>query len=535
MKESFRKQLIRLQSCLYGFDDMTNQTRYGVLKNLSKTGLHDAKDLLLYADYLLFMVSHPASRQQFFLVKKEIARLTAFLKKHGKTSSYEGSGLPYTITLTRFSFDILEWMLQRKKYRIELDSFTEDGSDLNDILKLTLPSLEREHTSAGYTYQELFSTLRVKKGEEVPFLIQQLGKFASQPLLKDHLFDSLDMYVKVHSNDKTFSRFYNILPFKEVFFHGEIIKRFNSASLIEQALPYPLDLGEPEREKVLACIKDSLVLTSRETDPATFCDPSSLRVYSLERGITVAIYGMTGDRQLPLESYVGYTLFKNNYPAAYGGCWVFGARSLFGINIFEPFRGGESGYMMCQILRVYRQVFGISYFEVEPYQFGKDNPDGIASGAYWFYHRFGFRSVDKQLHALSEKEQQKIIHKKRYRSSKKTLEAFTDSYIALQLGKKVPPAMSVLTGGIPALIQKRFNGNRALAEHKCVAAFLHEVKGFDMKPAGELNVLKEVALVAAALNLKKPIQFQLLGEMVQCKNQDVYRYQKILHAFCESL
>ena len=119
-----------------------------------------------------------------------------------------------------------------------------------------------------------------------------------------------------------------------------------------------------------------MVLTGRETDTSTYMDENSFRLFELERGISVAIYGMTPERQLPLESYVGYTLFKNGFPAAYGGAWVFGERSLFGINVFEQFRGGESGFILCQLLRVYRQAFNVNYFEVEPYQFGLDNPEG---------------------------------------------------------------------------------------------------------------------------------------------------------------
>ena len=64
------------------------------------------------------------------------------------------------------------------------------------------------------------------------------------------------------------------------------------------------------------------------------------------------------------------------------------------MNIFEPYRGGESGFMMCQVLRVYRQRFGVRFFEVDATQFGLDNPDGIASGAFWFYYRHGFRPLD---------------------------------------------------------------------------------------------------------------------------------------------
>ena len=45
-----------------------------------------------------------------------------------------------------------------------------------------------------------------------------------------------------------------------------------------------------------------------------------------------------------------------------------GERAAFGMNIFEPFRGGESGLMMCQVLRTYRQTFGVRDFEVDAHQ-----------------------------------------------------------------------------------------------------------------------------------------------------------------------
>ena len=32
-------------------------------------------------------------------------------------------------------------------------------------------------------------------------------------------------------------------------------------------------------------------------------------------------------------------------------------------------------------------------FVVKPYQFGKGNPEGLKSGAFWFYYRLGFRPV----------------------------------------------------------------------------------------------------------------------------------------------
>jgi hypothetical protein len=170
-------------------------------------------------------------------------------------------------------------------------------------------------------------------------------------------------------------------------------------ALMNQPLPPPRRLGADARAELVRVLRNTMALTSRETDPATYLDARALRVYALERGLAVALFGMTPERQLPLESYVGFTLFKNGLPVAYGGAWVMGERAAFGMNIFEPFRGGESGFMMCQVLRAYRQAFKVRYFEVDAHQFGLDNPDGIASGAFWFYYRHGFRPLSAPLRA----------------------------------------------------------------------------------------------------------------------------------------
>ena len=116
--------------------------------------------------------------------------------------------------------------------------------------------------------------------------------------------------------------------------------------------------------------------------------------------------------------------------------------------------------LMCQLLRVYRMAFGVDYFEVEPYQYGRDNPDGIKSGAFWFYHRFGFQPVDKELNLLAQKEAEKIKSKKGYRSSEQVLHRFTESNIALHLSGNKPIRINDIAPKITAMISKRFHASR---------------------------------------------------------------------------
>jgi len=310
-----------------------------------------------------------------------------------------------------------------------------------------------------------------------------------------------------------------------------MLKKFDHVTLLNTSLPEPKKLSDRELNEAIDVVKNSMALTLRETDPITYMDPASFRLYELERGISIAIYGMVSNRQLPLESYVGYTLFKNGFQAAYGGGWVFGQRSLFGINITESLRGGESGYILIQLLRVYRQVFNVNYFEVEPYQYGLDNPEGIQSGAFWFYYRYGFRPLDKKLNAIAFAEHQKIISKKGYRTSSKTLEQFTESNIGMNLGKEVPMTAADIMKKVKNMIATKYQGNRTLAIQKCVANFNHKTEKLIYLNTAEKHVLEEVALVAESLNLTNPVKLNILSKMIRVKPADLYEYQSLLLAF----
>lgn len=530
MKVTTTNYLKLLRQCVNRFDAGSDALRLSCLRAGAKTDLKVGKKLVEYHDLLLFMLAHPASAQQQLLAEGELKRLSTFLKKsRQKERLPENSGLPHGHIHTRFSHDMLCW-LHNNKFNLSSDAVSGNSHLLSDLLKLTLPSSERELCTYGFNDAELLEALRIRSKEHLVFLLQQFEKLNDTPLTKDYFFEQLELDVTVSGRDQTFSRGYNRFLTTSVFYHNELVKRFDHRQLLNTALPTPVDLQANETDALIATVKKSLVLTARETDPATYLLPQSLRYYALERGIAIAIYGMTENRQLPFESYVGYTLFKNGFPAAYGGAWVFGRRALFGMNIFESFRGGESGYMMCQLLRVYRQAFKISSFEIEPYQFGKDNPDGIASGAFWFYYRFGFRPLDRQLEKLAAKEHAKISAGKGYQSSYQTLERFTDSFICLELETTRQPKVSELSAKITACIARHFAGNHAKAELQSRAELL--AVG-NIKQTG--NALGEYALLWRALQLKEERATQLIAALVNAKPYDLYAYQALLLEFFEHI
>jgi hypothetical protein len=520
----------RLRAVAQRFDADGHRAKREALAALARVALVETDALLACHDTLLFLRAHPSDRAMLAAVDAQLRRLAAFLRpRRGRHAErLQEQGLPFVEMTPRFTHDCVRWLMSHPHCRVVLDSFADDAkAGLNAILSMTLPSVERSETTAGLANDALIETLRVPKGHELAFVVAELSRLDALPFVKDHLFDELDLFVRITPTDRRFSKAFSRLPMPAVHFQTELLRDFDARALMNHALPAPRTPDRAELDEVMRVIKTSLALTVRETDPATYMDERTLRVFDLERGLTMSIYGMTAERQLPLESYVGFTLFKNGLACAYGGAWVFGPRAGFGMNIFEPYRGGESGLMMCQVLRTYRQAFGVDFFEVDAHQFGLDNADGIATGAFWFYYRYGFRPLDAQLAQLAERERAKIRATPDYRSSERTLLRLTGSNVALNFGRTRPPHVFDLMVPVTRMIGRRWRGDRVVAERECIERFVRRVGAPRRLGAHARRVLAEVALLAEANRIDDAPRLAILRRMIDVKPVDLWAYQRL--------
>lgn len=531
MQPSFKKQLYNLSQILNLFDNSGQKTE--ALKSIQKINLPDNKSLVEYHDMLLFILSHPQDKTQLKLAESEMRRIAAHLGKLNKKNLFPDSGLPFSAMTTRYSHDLMEWMMNHN-FTLELDTLDDDIS-LNDFLKNTLPAILRDETTAGLSNDDLFERLGIKPNQRLAFLIQEFKKLNAVSSAKEQLWQSLNFFATFKFDHLKNSKSYNRFEREPIFYQTDLIKKFDHQKLLNTPVGNPVQLKKEEKENLISVIRLSMIQTLRETDTATYMDENSLRYYTLDRGMSIAFYGMIPQRQLAFQSYIGYTLFKNGYPTAYGGSWIFGRAARFGLNVFEPFRGGESGLIMCQLLRTYKQVFDLNYIEVDAFQFGKDNPDGIKSGAYWFYYRYGFRSLDKKLAQLAEKEMKLIQSKPGYRSSEKTLTQLAESNVALELQNNYQFEVEAYSSDIIKWIKTKHGGNHEKALSHARQQFLN-ASGYSKKMnADQLAVLDEVSLYAAAKKISDKKQIQLLSEMIESKVSSPYKYNQILTAFLDSI
>jgi hypothetical protein len=532
MKRNFNSHLQQLKNLLGIYTAESAKQKEELIKSISKQTLK-VSNLLEYHECLLFIVAYPSTQTILQLVNKEFNRIAHFLKllSNRQKELLLDTGLPYTKMTTRFSCDILYEMIYTYQCIIEMDSFEEDGMTLNSLLNLTLPSVLKQETTAGLDNIALLDTLGVKPKQRLTFLINEFNKLDHQPLVKDHLWESMKIYLNISPGAKSYARCFNKIPCPSIFFHENILKNFDEVALLQKPLPNAVVLNKEDAHQVIACIRKSLLLTMRETDTSTYMDTNSLQLFHLERGISIGLYSLKTGRQLAYQSYIGYTAFKNGYPIAYGGSWIFGHSAMFGLNILESFRGGESGFLMCQLLRTYIQRYELSYIEVENYQFGKDNPDGIKSGAFWFYYRYGFRPIDAKLNRLAQNESTKIKKQFGYRSSEKTLIALSESNIALNLMQKPPIKKEYIFDKVLKMIANEFGGNNCLARDISIEEFKIKLGAKVNLKDVDIQTLEEVALWAKAFKVTDQSKIKLLYEMILVKPHNAYDFNQLIKEF----
>jgi hypothetical protein len=533
MNYSFKQQVKKLREIINRYDKESNSLKLSLIRDSAENKIIFNDSLKAYYESLLFIMAFPPDTKTRNLAEKEVLRIANLLKRQPEKTKtlFVNSGIPFCQYRAAYSHDCTRWLLSHPDCSVAIHEIEDTMLDLNVALKVVVPPQLRSETTAGLSSKELLNELMPNKKLQLSYIINELSRLDSTPYIKDHYYEGLGIQTDITPKSKFLSRAFNRIEIPEIVYHSEIVKHFDVEELLNRRIPKEAVLSKAEKERLIQVIKNSMAITERETDPATYLKEDSLRLFHMERGVSVALYGMPHERQLPMESYFGYTLFKNGYPAAYAGGWVFGWRADYGLNIYDQFRGGESAFMVAQVLRVYRQLFKVNYFQVEASQFGLDNPEGISTGVFWFYYKLGFRPNDPTLRQLAKKEYSKISAGKGYRSSEKTLLKFTESNISLDLKKEVQPGVYDITRKVKQLIIKKYRGNSILAEEKCVADFLAKTGHKNSFTEAEFEVLKEVALWAAAMNISDKHRLDLFLEMIKLKPQDEYTYQEKLRLF----
>ena len=538
-----------LRSMANRFGSADGPRKLALLRTAAGGALCDMGLLVAYHDVLLYLLAYPATAAMRSLASRELARVAAATREietHGSARArarLRGSGIAWSTITIAYSYPIARWLVSRYPRCAEVDSFGEGGALLAQWLRSALPSAEFELLeSLQDTPDALLEAATTGwRRSRLAWLVAQFERLPSGPALREAAYDSLHLFVALNPRDAPISRtFTRGLPAAPFYHRGPILRGVDANRLIATPLPTARRLGRNACKQLVDAGRGVLAMLGRETDPITHADVARTRYYDLGRGVAIALFSALPARRDPLDSHIGYLLSKNSVPVGYGGGWPFLGTCKIGINIFAPFRGGESTFLMACVLRAYAQLFAVERFVVEPYQFGAGNREGLESGAFWFYFRLGFRPVESKLRAVAHDEFEQMRRNPGYRTSLSVLRRFTRSDLERPVlpGARAACDPAALSRATTAWIGARFRGRRdraeAVALSEVVAALgLKDARGWNDDERHALRAMAPVLAQISDLHAWPARDKRRLAALVRAKGGDEYRYFALMAGFAQ--
>jgi hypothetical protein len=309
-----------------------------LLRVIKPKELKSKTALQLYHDILLFLIAYPDNKQVYKLAQQKLKQLQQYIQSN-ETIQYRlyNSGITGTSLCAAFGFEITKWLRKQYPGNIRISSFEADDATINAIVCAMMTKLESEILQDSYFTWKEWMERSLAPGETIlDGLLSVFDNNASKPEVKDELWSALGVNTEIdltHHSALTAS-------FVQPYYHKELLRKQPPQATITK--PVKVKLNEEQAAAVLDCSRMILIRHLREIDPISFTDVKFVSYCQLPRGLSIALMEMIPERRHPIDSYMGYTVFKNGLPVAYAGSWLLFDSGRIGLNIFPAYRGGES-------------------------------------------------------------------------------------------------------------------------------------------------------------------------------------------------
>ena len=452
----------------------------------------DTKSLIRFHDLLLFLRAFAPGPRVLKLADKLLSeiepKVKAALAAGADADDFapeEVAGMAGTVVEATFSYAMARWLVKHhpEEISIQWEDYERD-TQRGLIWPRFLPLLEEESLIEAHV--PFLDWLKAARGrqKELPWLVQQFERLPLSEKEKAALYDLQEIMVCWSMSGSEASRTLARKPVKGFYFHrGPLIQR-RQVSFAEELAKPPLPitvLPQRKAEKALDMLKEVLGVRYRELYGTSLAEPVWVVQADIGRGVEMYVCGLPPQYRLPLRAYLAGFTVKNGVPINYFECSSLFEWAEIGFNTFFAYRDGETAWIYAQTLRLLRQLHGTRAISVYPYQIGgDDNEEAIESGAFWFYRKLGFRSMDPELEKLAQREEEKVKANPKYRTPPHTLRRLGKVHVVYETpGAEVGAWDGFATRNIGYALQRRmareFGGNAEAMQRASVARLAREL------------------------------------------------------------
>jgi hypothetical protein len=468
------KELTQLRN---RFGDGAAGDKSDLLDGLAAANLDNSVQVERLHELLCFMRAHPDEAALLDKVEKMLEGFDHRTDLRRYRSRLADTGIAGTRIHYEFYHGMASWLTECWPERLGIDwKVSESGAGIEKALSLLgifseTPALDEQ----GFTVREWIERMKGPDETDAAFLVRRIARLEMDGFVRERFYEDLAVPMIVEPGPGGPSRTRAWMALRPPHFQSCPLRR-GRPDLVKELrrscpeIQYP---GQKTAAEILHLAREALVTRSRDLDAFAFAEVRDIRLAHCGDGLTIALIGMVPERRLMFETVYGYLLLRNGVPIGYGVISALFRSVEVAFNVFDTFRGVEAGYLFARLLTVLRHQFKARTFTLFPYQLGGEgNDEGLASGAWWFYQKLGFRPRDEDLLELMNVELARMGKSPGHRSSRSTLKRLATENVYYDLGVPRRDVIGQLPFGemgtrITEYLARRFGSRRDRAPAVC--------------------------------------------------------------------
>jgi hypothetical protein len=458
------------------FTPESGERKARLLTALDRLRLSGSGQILRLHEILCFLRAYPDNKK---ILEQVVAMLDRFdrrsdLRRHRQALT--NSGLAGTSIHYAFFYPMADWLARHWPEYLHIDWPAFDNVHRLEawIRLLALVSEEPAVDEIDAGPRDWIERFRRPIETDATFLIRRISRLAMSSRAREVLFDDLVIPLRLDPGPGTPSRTRALSPGLPVTYQTRPLRR-TRPSLRREVNHRPLAIRPLPRRparQMIDLARAAMVTRERDLDVFSFGDPDDVRLIDFGDGLQFACIGVVPEKRLLLESTYGFLTLKNGVPTGYVLCSALFGSSEIAFNVFDTYRGAEAAHYYSRVLAMIRHLFRSDTFTIYPFQLGHENPEGLESGAWWFYQKLGFRPRDPGAIRIMRREERRMRMRPAHRSRIATLEQLARENVYLHLGRRRDDIIGLLSLSnvglhITRYLAERFGSDRDRAARIC--------------------------------------------------------------------
>jgi hypothetical protein len=471
------------------FDPASARIKLQRLRELARARYARADQVRRLHEVLCFMRAYPDSAGVLHAVESILDGFDrrSDLRAHREALAY--SGIAGTTLWFPFFYPTALWLAERWPTQLILErADTTAGESIASLLPALLTPVEahglRESKLPG------FAALDAVRGDETDatFLVRRVAAMPTDERTREAYYDAINpsclLLAGPDTPSRTRAKYHAVQPAWQT----QPLRRARPdlASEVQRGPHAVRRASQTEAAALIALAREAMATRKRDLDAFAYANENDAWWVEDDGGLAFTLIGMQVERRAVVPAIYGGLMLQNGVPVGYHQSDLVGRSAAVSFNTFETFRGGEAAHTFARLLAALAHAFGARSFSIEPYQLGKDNDEGLASGAWWFYAKLGFRPRARAGSELAREEFALVERLPGRRTPPATLRALAAHHLFFDLDRRRPaPLITPATVGLAAarhLTNLAGSDRDAGVAQACAAAQamcgLHSLDGF---------------------------------------------------------